>query len=221
MRVLVVEHDGAVGSGLAQGLTADGYAVDLARDVESAEAALKGCRYGMMALDFGLPDGSGPDILKSLRSEGNDMPVLVLSACDDVDAKVRALDAGADDYMVKPFRFRELSARLRALRRRCGQGRAEPLLKAGDVALDPASRRVEKAGAPVSLGAKEFSLLHMLMERQGQALSKSRIEESLYGWGMEIESNAVEVHVHGIRKKLGKELIETVKHVGYRIRASG
>lgn len=216
MRVLVVEDDKIIGDGIVQGLQLDGYAVDWVEDKESAETALAANHYELLILDIGLPDGSGLDVLKKLRDHNNNVPALVLTAYDEVAYKVKGLDAGADDYLIKPFDLNELLARLRALRRRAS-GRASPKLVVEDVVLDPASRVVTQAGRRVELGPKEFAILHIMMEKPGRVFSKSQLEENLYGWDMEIESNTIEVHVHGIRKKLGKDFIRTIRHVGYQV----
>ena len=216
MRVLVVEDDKIIGDGITQALEMEGYAADWVEDVESTETALMTNQYELLVLDIGLPDGSGFDILQQLRNRKNDMPVLILTAYDDTAYRVKGLDAGADDYLVKPFKLEELLARLRALRRRAG-GRASPVLSVGDITLDPAANKVRRGDEVINIGPKEFAILHALMEKQGKVVTKNQLEESLYGWDMEIESNTIEVHIHGLRKKLGKEFIETLRHVGYRV----
>lgn len=216
MRVLIVEDDKIIGDGISQALDMEHYAADWVEDVESAKIALLATDYEMLVLDIGLPDGSGFEILRRLREKNNDMPVLILTAYDDISYRVKGLDLGADDYLIKPFKLEELLARLRALRRRAG-GRSNPVLQVGNVILDPSANKVTRAGENVNLGPKEFAILHALMEKCGRVLSKTQLEESLYGWGMEIESNTVEVHIHGLRKKLGKDIIETLRNVGYRI----
>lgn len=218
MRILVVEDDKIIGDGIQQGLSLQGYAADWVEDKESGETALKRFNYEMLILDIGLPDGSGIDLLAGLRRKGSDIPVLILTAYDDVNYRVKGLDAGADDYMVKPFELKELAARVRALHRRAG-GRSSPVLKAGDIELDPAAHTVTKAGQKVELGPKEFTLLQLLMDKQEKVVSKQQLEDSLYGWSSEIGSNTVEVHMHGLRKKLGKELIQTIRNVGYTLNA--
>jgi two-component system response regulator QseB len=218
MRILVVEDDKIIGDGVVAGLTMEGYAVDWVEDQETAKTALASHSYEMLILDIGLPDGSGIDILRSVRAAGKTMPALILTAYDDLRYKITSLDSGADDYLIKPFRLEELTARLRALRRRC-QGRAEPFLEINDIVLDPAAKKVSKNGKPVILGPKEFVILQTLMEKRGKVVSKTQLEEGLYGWDAEIESNTIEVHIHGLRKKLGKDFIQTVKHVGYVINA--
>lgn len=218
MRVLVVEDDKIIGDGMVAGLQMEGYAVDWVEDRESAEGALHTNQYELIVLDIGLPDGNGMDLLKQMRDSGNEIPVLILTAYDDIHYKVRGLDSGADDYLIKPFKLEELAARLRALHRR-SHGRATPIMILGDVTLDPASKKVTRGGSVINLGPKEFAILQVLLERNGKVVSKAQIEESLYGWDMEIESNTIEVHVHGLRKKLGKDFIETIKHVGYKVGA--
>jgi len=216
MRVLVVEDDKIIGDGLVAGLEMENYAVDWVEDLESGETALAANDYDLLVLDIGLPDGSGLDLLKTLRKQKKDTPVLILTAYDDVDFKVKGLDSGADDYLIKPFKLEELTARLRALHRR-HEGRVDPMLTVGTLTLDPAAKTVTKNGEKISLGPKEFAILQTLMERKGRVLSKAQLEDGLYGWDSEVESNTIEVHVHGLRKKLGKETIKTVKHVGYRL----
>jgi two-component system response regulator QseB len=217
MRILLVEDDYVIGDGIKQGLEAHNYAVDWVQTKKFADAALATTQYELLILDLGLPDGSGLDILSSLRDEKHDdTPVLILTAYDHVSFKINGLDSGADDYIVKPFDLDELAARVRALRRRAG-GRGSPLLTVGDIVLDPKKMKVEYQGKTISLGTKEFAILHTLMEKPGRILSKEQIETSLYGWNMEIESNTIEVHVHGIRKKMSKDVIKNIRHVGYRI----
>jgi two-component system response regulator QseB len=216
MRVLVVEDDKVIGDGISQALEMENYAADWVEDVESAETALMTNQYELLILDVGLPDGSGFDVLKQLRAKNDDTPVLILTAYDDLSYRVKGLDSGADDYLVKPFKLEELLARLRALRRRAS-GRSTPVLEAAGVTLDPAANKVMRGDEVINVGPKEFAILHALMEKQGKVVTKAQLEESLYGWDMEIESNTIEVHIHGLRKKLGKEFIETLRHVGYRV----
>ena len=220
MRILLVEDDKIIGDGVRQGLQLENYAVDWVEDKESAESAFAANKYEIAILDIGLPDGSGIDILKNLRQKKDHIPVLILTAYDDISFKVKGLDAGADDYLVKPFKLDELLARLRALRRR-SEGSAIPNLVVGDIVLNPASKTVTKNGIQVDLGPKEFVILQTLMEKKGKVVSKSQIEDSLYGWDMEIESNTVEVHIHGLRKKLGRGVIKTVRSFGYKIGSDG
>ncbi|TVZ39260.1 two-component system response regulator QseB [Alteromonadaceae bacterium 2753L.S.0a.02] len=218
MRVLIVEDDKIIGDGITEALSMNGYVTDWVEDVESASTALKANLYELLILDLGLPDGSGFDILKKLRQNHDDTPVLILTAYDDVSYRVKGLDSGADDYLVKPFKLDELMARLRALRRRAN-GRSQPMLTAGEITLNPATNKVTLGGKEVNLGPKEFSILHTLMEKKGRVVTKVQLEESLYGWDMEIESNTVEVHIHGLRKKLGRHVIQTLRNVGYRVPA--
>lgn len=214
MRVLLVEDDSMIGESVKKGLRQDGFAVDWVEDGEAAEAALASHTYDLMVLDLGLPRKSGLDVLRSLRSGGHDLPVLIATARDEVPSRVEGLDAGADDYLIKPFDLDELAARIRAILRRRA-GRAEPLLRHRGVSLNPATREVMRDGVPVTVTARELALLHAFMDRPGAVLSKSQIEEKLYGWGGEVESNTVEVYIHALRKKLGAEFIQNVRGVGY------
>jgi len=214
MRILLVEDDAMIGLAVRQGLLQDGYAVDWVRDAAEAELVLGVEPYEVVLLDLGLPDRSGLEVLSALRRSGNEAAVLILTARDAVANRIAGLDAGADDYLVKPFDLDELSARIRAVQRR-RQGRAEPLLVHGQLSLNPASRECLYRGTSIVLSAKEFSLLKALLERPGTVLSRAQLEERLYGWGDEIESNAVEVHIHNLRKKLGAETIRTLRGVGY------
>jgi two-component system response regulator QseB len=216
MRLLLVEDDILLGDGLRAGLTQAGYTVDWVIDGPTAETALRTNQYGLVVLDLKLPRGSGLDVLQDMRRRGDEASVLVLTACDHVADRVHALDSGADDYLMKPFELEELCARLRALRRRTG-GRATPLLHHGRLTLDPAARIVMDGERPVLLSPKEFSLLHELLENAGTVLSRDRLEQVLYGWGEEVESNALEVHVHHLRKKLGTGFVRTIRGVGYMV----
>jgi DNA-binding response OmpR family regulator len=216
MRILVVEDDKIIGDGLVQGLLMDNYAVDWVESKDSAETALLTTPYDLLLLDIGLPDGSGLDVLKKLRREKNDLPVLILTAYDETPHKIEGLDSSADDYLVKPFDLDELRARIRALQRRAS-GRGTPLFISGDIVLDPATHKVTLANTPVKLGPKEFAILQALMEKPGLILSKAQIQDKLYGWNMETESNTIEVHIHGLRRKLGKNAVITVRHVGYHV----
>jgi DNA-binding response OmpR family regulator len=215
MRILVIEDDKIIGDGLLTALKLEGYAADWVEDKESATLALKTHAYDMLLMDIGLPDGSGLDLLAELRSGGNTVPILILTAYDKTSYKVKGLDLGADDYLIKPFKLEELKARIRALHRR-REGISRPIFKLGDIKLNPATKEVHLKNKLITLGSKEFSILQLLMEKPGEVLSKPTIEESMYGWGEEIESNAIEVHVSKLRKKLGKGVIETIKHMGYR-----
>ncbi len=216
MRVLLVEDDGMLGEGVQRGLRHQGHAVDWVQDGLAAEAALAGEPYDVVLLDLGLPRKGGLEVLRDLRRRGRRMPVLILTAQDAVPDRVAGLDAGADDYLVKPFDLDELAARVRALQRRSA-GRAEPTIELGSLTLNPAAHEVSLAGAPITLSAREFSLLHALLEHPGRPISRARLEERLYGWGEEVESNAVEVHVHSLRRKLGAEWIKTLRGVGYMV----
>jgi len=216
MRILLVEDDRLLGDGIRAGLQQAGFAVDWAQDGRAAELALSGEAYDAVVLDLGLPRLSGMEVLARARAVRNVVPVLILTARDTVPDRIAGLDAGADDYLVKPFDLGELQARLRALIRR-GQRQAEPLLAHGALRLDPAGRSVSWEGKPVELSAREYAVLHALLLNAGRVLSKTQLEEKLYGWGEEIESNAVEVFVHHLRRKLAPELIRTVRGVGYMI----
>ncbi|MDR0577680.1 MAG: response regulator [Candidatus Accumulibacter sp.] len=216
MRLLLVEDDPMIGAGVQRGLRQDGYTVDWARDGAAAELALANGVYELILLDLGLPRKGGLELLSGLRRAGVTLPVLIITARDSVADRVKGLDAGADDYLVKPFDLDELSARVRALTRR-KSGRATPLIEAGALSLDPAAHAVTLEGRPVALSKREFSLLHALMKQPGVPMSRARIEESLYGWDEEIESNAIEVHIHSLRRKLGASRIRNVRGVGYMV----
>jgi two-component system OmpR family response regulator/two-component system response regulator QseB len=214
MRVLLVEDDGLLGEGLRAGLAQGGFAVDWVRDGHDALHALETAPFAAVVLDLGLPGLGGLAVLRRLRARGDKVPVLILTARDAVDDRVTGLDAGADDYVVKPVELAELAARLRALVRRA-RGEAEPVLRRGALALHPADRRVVFRGKEVELSAREFALLHELMLNAGRVLSREQLEDRLYAWGREIESNAVEVHVHHLRRKLAPAVIRTIRGVGY------
>ncbi|WP_371323517.1 response regulator [Dechloromonas sp. ZY10] len=216
MRILLVEDDPQLGDGLCVGLRQTGFTVDWLRDGKSAIAALTVENFDFAVLDLGLPDCSGMAVLAAARQAGRDLPVLILTARDAINDKIAGLDAGADDYLVKPVDLNELAARLRALARR-RQGRATPLLTHGTLTLDPAARRVTRDGIEVALSAREFSLLQLLLEAAGRVLPKSQLEQALYGWNDEPDSNALEVHIHHLRKKLGSDLIRTLRGVGYTV----
>ena len=216
MRILLVEDDPQLGDGLTVGLRQSGFAVDWVRDGHAADLALLAESFDLVVLDLGLPKLGGMDVLNRARARGQDMPVLVLTARDATGDKVAGLDAGADDYLVKPIDLDELAARIRALTRRSA-GRASPLLTHGALTLDPAAHQVLLAGQPVELAAREFALLQLLLENLGRVLTRSQLEQSLYGWNDEPDSNALEVHIHHLRKKLGSELIRTLRGVGYTI----
>lgn len=214
MRVLLAEDDPLLGDGLRAGLRQLGFLVDWVRDGAAAERELRAQPYAAAVLDLGLPLKDGMEVLASVRRAGITLPVLVLTARDALPDRIRGLDGGADDYVVKPVDLNELAARLRALVRRA-HGQAQECLTAQDVVLDPAARTVLLAGAPVPLQAREFDLLHALMLNAGRVLSREQLEQHLYSWGQEVESNAIEVHVHHLRRKLGSALIQTVRGVGY------
>ncbi len=216
MRVLLVEDDALLGDGLCAGLRQQGFQVDWVRDGVAAERELRAEPYAAAVLDLGLPRRDGLDVLRAVRAAGVAVPVLVLTARDAVPDRVRGLDGGADDYVVKPVDLDELGARLRALVRRA-HGQSQDLLTARDIALDPAARCVTRAGETVTLAAREFDLLHALLLNAGRVLSREQLEQHLYRWGQEVDSNAVEVHIHHLRRKLGSELIETVRGIGYRV----
>lgn len=216
MRILVVEDDRHIGSALQRALRADQHAVDWVLDGRSAESALQQGEYDLALLDLGLPQKDGIEVLKAVRARRNRVPVLVLTARDTPADVVRGLDSGADDYLVKPFDLDVLLARIRALARRTA-GRAEPLIAHLGVALNPVTREVTREGTPVVLGPKEFAILQALLSRPGAVLSRAQLEEKLYGWAEEIESNAVEVYVHGLRRKLGQDFVRNVRGVGYMV----
>jgi two-component system response regulator QseB len=217
MRLLLVEDDTMIGEAIRSGLKRDGFAVDWVHDGESASQVLRSEEFDLLLLDLGLPRKSGLEVLTALRARGLEIPVLIITARDAVSDRVQGLDAGADDYLVKPFDLDELAARIRALLRR-KSGRTAPAIEHLGVTLNPATHAVTRAGREITLSPKEFALLQLLMERPGTILSRARLEERLYGWGEEVESNAVEVHIHGLRRKLGADYILNVRGVGYRVR---
>ncbi len=220
MRILLVEDDPLLGSGVRAGLVQGGFAVDWIDDGEGAEAALTTHQYDAVVLDLSLPKRDGLTVLGGLRARGERVPVLILTARDAVADRVAGLDAGADDYLVKPFDLAELQARLRALLRRSA-GQAEPVFRHGRITLDPATRVVTRDGHRVTLSSREYTVLLALCSNAGRVLSRGQLEERLYGWGEEVESNAVEVHIHHLRRKLYPELIRTVRGVGYWIPGEG
>lgn len=216
MRLLLAEDDRLLGDGICVTLTEAGYATDWVTDGEAAEAALQTETYALLILDLGLPKLLGIDVLKGVRQRGQDIPVLILTARDTVSDRVQGLDCGADDYLVKPFDMDELNARLRALLRRSG-GRANPVIEHGEIIMDPAAHVVTHAGNVVDISPREFAVLRMLLENRSKVMSRARLEEGLYSWGDEVESNAVEVYIHHLRRKLGAPLIRTIRGVGYTI----
>jgi two-component system OmpR family response regulator/two-component system response regulator QseB len=214
MRILLVEDDKLLGDGVQAGLAQSGFNVDWVRDGVAAELALKTGEYAGVVLDLGLPRLSGLELLERLRRGGDKVPVLILTARDRVEDRIKGLDGGADDYVVKPFDLHEVAARLRALIRRAS-GEAAPNLRVGEIELDPAARRVSFRDRPVELSLREFALLQELMLNAGRVLSREQLAQRLYAWGEEIESNAIQVHVHHLRRKLAPELFRTVRGVGY------
>ena len=216
MRILLIEDDTMIGKSVQQGLSTAGFAVDWVADGRAAELALGNGVYDLAVLDLGLPKKDGMAVLAQLREMGDAMPVLIASARDTVSDRISGLNGGADDYLLKPFDLDELVARVRALlRRHAGSG--SPLLSHGPIVLDPLRKTVTLDGQPVELSVREFALLEALLQRPGAVLSREQLEESVYGWGQEVGSNAVEVHLHHLRKKLGAGLIKNVRGVGYRI----
>jgi len=214
MRVLLVEDDRMIGESIRAALKQDGSAVDWVRDGRSAESTLATEQFDLVLLDLGLPQRDGLQILRAMRLRHDQTPVIVLTARDALQDRVAGLDAGADDYLVKPFELEELAARIRAVTRRKA-GRAEPAIEVGDVRLDPSMRQVTRGGEPVVLSAREYAVLEALMSRPGAILSRAQLEDRLYGWGDAIESNAVSVYVHQLRRKLGSDFIRNVRGVGY------
>jgi len=214
MRVLLVEDDGMIGESVRTALRQSGFAVDWVRDGEAADVSLASERFDVVLLDLGLPRRDGIDLLRALRGRGDRTPVIVLSARDALASRVGGLDAGADDYLLKPFELDELLARMRAVMRR-HDGRAASAVQVNDVVLDAATKQVSRAGVPVPLSAREFALLEALMARPGAILSRAQLEDRLYGWGEQIDSNAITVFIHQLRRKLGDDFIQTVRGVGY------
>ncbi len=214
MRLLLVEDDEILGDGLKSGLTMEGYAVDWLTDGKQTDEALQTHSYEILVLDLNLPGMNGLDVLKALRKRKDATLVLILTARDTVNDRVIGLDSGADDFVVKPFDMNEICARLRALIRRHG-GRGTPLLEHKGVVLDPASHKVTVDGRDVDISQKEFEVLNFLLANKGAVISRARLEETLYSWNSEIESNTVEVHIHHLRKKLPANFIRTVRGVGY------
>jgi DNA-binding response OmpR family regulator len=214
MRILLAEDDHLLGDALRAGLRQLGFQVDWVRDGVAAERELRAQPYAAAVLDLGLPLKDGLDVLAAVRRAGITLPVLVLTARDAVPERILGLDSGADDYVVKPVDLHELAARLRALVRRA-HGLPQDTLQAQDVVLDPAARAVTQGGVAITLSGREFDLLQALMLNAGRVLSREQLEQHLYSWGQEVDSNAVEVHIHHLRKKLGAALIQTVRGVGY------
>jgi two-component system, OmpR family, response regulator len=218
MRVLLVEDDTILGAAVRDQIRADGHSVDWVTRLDAAGDHLASASYDLILLDLMLPDGRGIPFLRSLRNRGDVTPVIILTALDQISDRIEGLNAGADDYMVKPFDLSELSARLKAVARRYS-GNPNPLIEIGDLAIDLAARRVTRAGKPVALTAREWVLFEAFVQRPGQLMSKAQLEERLYAFDDEVESNTIEVHVSRLRKKLGHEVIETVRGIGYRLGA--
>lgn len=214
MRLLLVEDDEHLGRAMQTGLSQQGYAVDWLQDGVTAELAARDGNYDAILLDIGLPRQDGLQMLQSLRKSGFAAPILIITARDEIGDRVHGLDSGADDFIVKPFDMAELGARLRAAHRRA-QGRPQAQVLHGDICVDPASRQVTRAGQAVSLTAREFTLLLHMLEHRGRVRTRNQLQESQYSWDTDIESNAIEVHVHNLRRKLGKDLIRTVHGQGY------
>ena len=214
MRLLLVEDDAMIGETVLHVLRAEHYAVDWVRDGSMADQALRSEQYDLVLLDLGLPQRDGLEVLRSLRARHNATPVLVATARDAIGDRIAGLDAGADDYVVKPYDIDELLARIRALIRRSA-GRGEPVFEHKGVSLNPATREASVHGQPVSLSAREWAVLEALLARPGVVLSRAQLEEKLFSWKDDVSSNAVEVYIHGVRKKLGNELIQTVRGLGY------
>lgn len=216
MRILLVEDDQLLGEGIVAGLKLEHYRVDWFQTASDALLSLAHEQYELMLLDLGLPDMDGLQVLQQIRKQGNSIPVLLLTARDAIEDRVSGLDAGADDYLAKPFDLEELYARIRALFRRSG-GRAQPLIMHGELELNPAAHAVSLAGKPVDLSRREYVLLQTLLENSGRVLSRFKLEEHIYSMDDDVGSNAVEVHIHHLRKKFGNQLIRTVRGVGYTI----
>lgn len=216
MRVLLIEDEPSLGQAVQEQVGADGHAVDWVTRLDEADAALRAVDYGLVLLDLHLPDGRGLDLLKSMRRGGDPRPVIILTARDQISDRVEGLNAGADDYLVKPFDLDELSARVMAVSRRYA-GNPNPLIDLGSVKIDNAARRIWRDGTPVDLTKREWAIIDLLSRRPAAVVSKEQIEEALYAFGSEIESNTVEVHISRLRKKLGRDAIQTLRGVGYRL----
>jgi len=216
MRVLIVEDDEALGEGIQEGLKRDGYTVDWIKDGQLADQVLKTEEFDAIVLDLGLPKLHGIRVLENLRLRGSRIPVLILTARDAIEERIKGLDMGADDYMTKPYDLSEVSARLRALQRR-SVDRATPEIHYKDLIINPVAHEVKFKGEPVNLPRREFALLQKLIENQGKALSRDQLTQSLYNWDEDVDSNALEVHIHNLRKKFGADLIRTIRGVGYMV----
>ena len=216
MRILLIEDDMVLGAALRDQLVDDGHSVDWVQRLDAAQVAFAGVSYDLVLLDLMLPDGRGIPFLKRLRGSGNRTPVIILTALDQVSDRIEGLNAGADDYLVKPFDLAELSARIGSVARRYA-GNPNPNLTLGALQIDLAARRIQRDSHPVTLTAREWALLEALLSRPGQLLSKAQLEEKLYSFDSEVESNTIEVHISRLRKKLGAEIIETERGLGYRL----
>jgi two-component system response regulator QseB len=216
MRLLLVEDDAMIGESVRKGLRQDGFTVDWVRDGRAGEGALETHEHALLLLDLGLPKKEGLEVLKTLRQKGNGIPVLIITARDAIADRVAGLNAGADDYLVKPFDLEELSARIRALLRR-QSGRAEAVIRHGGLVLNPATHEAALGDQPLALSAREFALLEALLDRPGAVLSVAQLQEKIYGWNDEVGSNTIEVYIHSLRKKLGASFIRNVRGVGYMI----
>src|SRR5258708_21793956 len=214
MRVLLVEDNAMIAQGLQTALRQGGVAVEWMREGKSAAGALQASAFDLVLLDLGLPLRDGIDVLRELRKRGVATPVIILTARDEIQHRIAGLDAGADDYIVKPFDLDEVTARMRSVLRRAA-GRGDPGIQHGELRLDPVAHTVERSGVPVSVSAHEFSVLEALLQRPGAVLSRAQLEDRLYGWDEQIGSNAIEVYIHGLRRKLGSEAIRTLRGVGY------
>ena len=217
MRILLAEDDELLGEGLRKGLAQENYTVDWVKDGLTADHALKSEKFDLVVLDLGLPKLPGLTVLQNMRSRGDISPVLILTARESIEDRVKGLDHGADDYLTKPFDLDELCARLRALQRRFAE-RAAPILTYGEIKLDPASHTITYKDELLNLSRREFALLHILLENAGRVLSREHLTQSLYGWGEEVDSNALEVHVHNLRKRFGQDFIRTVRGICYTIK---
>lgn len=217
MRILLVEDDLLLGEGLVTGLKQHQYTVDWVKDGDAALYAITHEQFEVIVLDIGLPKQTGLEVLKTMRAKNIHTPVIILTALDEFENRVLGLDSGADDYLTKPFDLEELCARIRALQRRSSSGRTTPIIKHGDISLNPASRAVFKGEEQIELSRREFVLLHLLLSNLGKVISREHLTQSLYGWEEDVDSNALEVHIHNIRKKFGNDLIVTIRGVGYMI----
>ncbi len=217
MRILLAEDDVMIGKAIRQGLADDGHTVDWIRNVSAVNAALHAPVYDLMILDLGLPGGDGLEILRAMRKRGSSLPVIIITARDDVQSRIAGLDSGADDYVLKPFDLDELAARMRAVLRRRNQ-RPHPALQCGDLKIEPHEKTAYLAGKPLTLSAREFALLQTLLERQDRFLSRAQLEEALYGWDDDIDSNVIEVYLHRLRRKIGSERITNLRGIGYRLK---